>query len=120
MHQPKQLVFTLSALLLSSFSGANKISSCLDVDCPTEEGTTSANCQVANQTHVVVGISSYSVSIPGQDDDLELSWTVGARSYEDVEPDDGKDRYVERVYYLGTPTSVDLKDDDLGYDGCAI
>lgn len=123
MHQTKQLVFTLSAILLSSsLSSASDISTCLDVECPIQDGNTSANCQVANQTLTVIGVSSFSVSVPGQDEDLELTWTVGARSYEDIEPKpkNGTDRYIERVYYLGTPPSVDLKADDLAYDGCAF
>ncbi|KAK2755684.1 hypothetical protein FQN54_005833 [Arachnomyces sp. PD_36] len=120
MSQSKLLAVTLSALLISSsVASANEISTCLDVDCPIQDGTTSANCQVANQTLIVVGVSSFSVPIPGQDEDLELTWTVGGRSYEDVEPEDG-DRYIERVYYLGTSPSVDLKADDLAYDGCAF
>lgn len=121
MHQAKQLVFTLSTLLLSAtLSSASGISSCLEAECPIQDGTISANCQVANQTLSVIGISSLSVPIPGQDEDLELAWTVGAQSYDGIDPKNGTARYIERVYYLGTPPSVDLKADDLAYGGCAF
>lgn len=118
MYQSKQLAFTLSALFLSSpLSRAEELSSCLEVGCPTQEGTVSGDCQVANHTFTVVGVSSLTVPIPGQDEDLELAWTVGGRSYDNSGPED---RNIERVYYLGTPPPVDLKADDLGYRGCAF
>ncbi|KAK2767049.1 hypothetical protein FQN54_006367 [Arachnomyces sp. PD_36] len=104
MHQPKQLAFTLSALLLSSpLARANELSSCLEVECPIQEGTVGADCQVANQTLSVVGVSSLSAPIPGQDQNLELAWTIGAQDYPGVDSTEGVDRYIERVYYLGTP-----------------
>lgn len=119
------LRFSLSALLLLSpisFSAANDLLSCVEVDCPIHDGVTSADCRVANQTFTAVGLTSISVSsdiFEDQDDDVELTWTVGLDIYDNVDPDDKK-RYIERVYYLGTPPSVDLTVEDLGYGGCAL
>lgn len=122
MYQPTQLVFCVFALLpalLSSLCNGNEIASCVQVECPISEGTTSTDCHIANQTFVLVGVTSFSVSIPAQED-LSLAWTVGFQNYDNIDPSDSYKRNIERVYYLGTPPSVNFTADDLGYSGCAF
>ncbi|PGH08514.1 hypothetical protein AJ80_07834 [Polytolypa hystricis UAMH7299] len=118
------LRLSLSALLLLSplsFSTANELLSCVEVDCPTQGG--SADCRVANQTFTAVGLTSISISkeiFEDQNDDVELTWTVGLDHHDNVDPDDRYLRYIERVYYLGTPPTVDLTAENLEYGGCAL
>lgn len=113
-------LFTLLPALLSSLCNGNDLASCVQVECPILEGaSTGADCHIANQTLVALGVTSYYVSIPAEQD-LALAWTVGLQHYDNVDPLDSYQRYIERVYYLGTPPSVNFTADDLGYAGCAF
>ena len=87
-----------------------------------QDGTVLADCRVANQSFATVGVTS--VQVPGAifdaDDGVELTWTVGLDSYENVDPEKARLRNLERVYYLGTPSDVDFTGEDSGVGGCAV
>ena len=127
LHISLSALLLPSLLSLSSASGSeNPLLSCEDVSCPVKDGTTLADCRVANQSFTAVGLTSIEVSgeIFDAEDDVELTWTVGLDSYEHVDGDGENDsrRNLERVYYLGTPPGVDLakQDESSGVGGCAV
>jgi len=116
MYQTIQQLLILPVLLtLSSLCNANNISTCVDVECPTRSSGLAA-CTVANQTFSHIGITTYSV--PVIEGGLDLSWTVAMEDH--INPDGSKRRQLDRVFYLGTPSSVNLTSEDLDYAGCGF
>ncbi|KKZ60235.1 hypothetical protein EMCG_05045 [[Emmonsia] crescens] len=111
------LLFPCLLLFSLSFSSANELLSCVEVNCPIAEGSAITDCRVVNQTLGDVGLASIPVPseiFGNQDGDVNLTWTVGIDHYNGIDPDDRNQRYIERLYYLGTPPSVNLTADDLG------
>lgn len=103
-------VFSVLAIDLAA-----PIVGCAEVDCPTSENSTSAQCQVADRTFTLIGLAN--VDTPVADEDF--TWTQGfqARDISDEE-----DRQYEKNFYLGSPQGFDIEADATksGYGVCAL
>lgn len=116
------LLAMAAASATAQYINDNTIGSCADVDCPLQgDGVGPSNCQITNRTHLHIGLREFSSAIT--EDNTGLTWTVGVQVYDGPEPDTSLGdvrRKIDKVFYLGTPPSLDLGRDDLPYDGCAI
>lgn len=118
MHRIMGPGASLFCLVLSSFISfaiANTLIGCNTVHCPVAPGSGDTNCHVSNQTLHAIGITNYSVPILPSNP--TISWTFGSRL--DPGPPPSENVTIERVFYLGTPPTLDLKD-ETSFDGCAI
>jgi hypothetical protein len=106
MSPPRTLLTLASAALLqvASVHGAD-ILSCADVGCPIVEGTTSANCTVADRSFNAVGLTSLDTG--GNDRLRGLSWVkaVGAR-----DETRNSTRIFDQSFYLGTRDDFDFEE----------
>ena len=104
MSPPRTLFTLASAALLAGVHGAD-ILSCADVDCPIVEGTTSANCTVADRSFNAVGLTSLDTG--GNDRLRGLSWVkaVGATDHPA-----NSSRVFDQSFYLGTRDDFDFED----------
>jgi hypothetical protein len=106
-------------LVLGQQLNADKIGTCRDVNCPPREGDDNGvACRVMNHTFHMIGVKSLPAAITGDGDDL--TWTVGVQAFDRTDPNNSSMRIVEKDFYFGTPPSLNLRSDDLPYQGCAI
>jgi hypothetical protein len=113
------LLATASPLVLGQQLKADKIGTCKTVNCPPREGDDNGvACRVTNHTYHMIGVKSLPDAITGDGDDL--TWTVGAQAFDHTDPNNSSVRIVRKDFYLGTPPSLNLRSDDLPYQGCAI
>lgn len=96
----------LSALLLVLlFDSANaQIASCTEVGCPAD--LPYVRCALDNQPFLAIGVTNLTTTL-SQD---PLTWTVGHKSRE-PSGDDHMNPNL-RIFYLGQPPSLNLRDDD--------
>ncbi|CAM1509597.1 Fc.00g033360.m01.CDS01 [Cosmosporella sp. VM-42] len=93
----------------SAQSLGKTIVGCLEVQCPTADGSVAAECKLADKTFTTIGLAR----IPTKVDALEgLSWVEGAV----VSDLDGRNRTFDKSFYLGTPPNLSLN----GSESCAL
>jgi hypothetical protein len=115
------LLATASPLVLGQQVKADKIGTCKTVNCPPREGDyNGVACRVTNHTFNMIGVKSLPNAITGDGDGDDLTWTVGTQVFDRTDPSNSSVRIVEKDFYLGTPPSLNLRSDDLPYQGCAI
>lgn len=115
-----RLCILLAAVAGSSsaqFVYNNTIGSCADVHCPVNNYNSQAACQIANRSHITIGLGEIPSRIT--DNDANLTWTVGTQVFDNREGDSYV-RRIEKDFYLGKPPSLELAQDGLPYSGCAI
>jgi len=108
--------------IYAQFIGSNlSLGSCADVECPPLAATGSAaGCEIVNRTYQIIGISTFSSAIAPEGENL--TWTIGAKSRDGL-GEKGRDRVVEKGFYLGTPPDLQLKPENnetLPFQGCAV
>lgn len=111
-----QVRLFLPAIFIPLCLAKNNLIGCTAVDCPVSPGTTLSSCHVGNQSLGAVGLASYDVPIISSRPNI--TWTLGITNYPD--PSDSRRLNIERVFYLGTPSGLDLTEDNLPYAGCAF
>lgn len=107
MPSPRTLLTLASAALLqvARVHGAD-ILSCADVGCPIVEGTTAANCTVADRSFSAVGLTDLDTG--GVNDRLRgLSWVKGVSA---TDHPANRSRVFDQTFYLGTPDDFDFED----------
>jgi hypothetical protein len=96
----------------------NTIGSCADVNCPSSvDGTSRVECKVTNRTYGLIGLQTVPSTIT--DEGADLTWTIGTHVYDNI-GEGNNARKIEKDFYLGTPPSFNLSNDDISYAGCAI
>lgn len=93
------------------------IAGCAEVDCPSSGNSTSADCQVADRSTVVIGLANLDVPL-GED----FTWTQGIEVYDNFDSDGSSKRVFEKNFYLGSPQGFNLTANatNSGYGACAL
>ena len=116
------ITLTIPSIVHAQFpNGDRGLGSCGDVDCPPLAATgPAAGCGIVNRTYQTIGISTFPSTITPKGENL--TWTIGAKARDGL-GDEGRDRVVEKGFYLGTPPDLQLKPDNnatLPFQGCAV
>lgn len=90
------VVLSLHVLFVLAVNLGAPIVGCSEVDCPTANNTTSAECRVADRTLSLIGLADFNTSV------ADFTWTEGIQVYDNVDPNVGGDRVYEKSFYLGT------------------
>ena len=108
----------LQAFAVLAVDLGQPIVGCSEVDCPTANNTTSAECRVADRTLSLIGLSTFNTAVA--DDDF--TWTEGIQAYDNLDPNVDDDRVYERNFYLGSPQGFDLVENSTasGFGACAL